>query len=77
MNVFEGPYIIIKLLDHSAYELRNEIGKLRGEFNQKHLRLYQEADDETQINKWSEVVTADARTNHRSKKKRKSLRRKH
>ena len=23
MHVFEGPYIIIKLLDHSAYELRD------------------------------------------------------
>jgi len=37
------------LLDHSAYELREESGKLRGEFNKRHLRLYQEADDETQI----------------------------
>ena len=49
MHVFEGPYIITKLLDHSAYELKDESGKLRGEFNKKQLRLYQEADDETQI----------------------------
>jgi len=49
MHVFEGPHIITKLLDHSAYELRDERGKLRGEFNKKQLRLYQEIDDETQI----------------------------
>jgi hypothetical protein len=51
MHVFEGPYVITRLLDHSAYELRDESGKLRGEFNKKHLRRYQEADDETQIQK--------------------------
>jgi hypothetical protein len=51
MHVFEGPYIITKLLDHSAYELRDESGKLRGEFNKKQLRLYREAGDETQIQK--------------------------
>jgi len=51
MHVFEGPYIITKLLDHSAYDLRDESGKLRGEFNKKQLRLFQEADDETQIQK--------------------------
>jgi hypothetical protein len=51
MHVFEGPYIITKLLDHSAYELRDDSGKLRGEFNRKQLRLYQEADDETQMQK--------------------------
>jgi len=51
MHVFEGPYKIAKLLDHSAYELRDERGKLRGEFNKKQLRPYQEADDETQIQK--------------------------
>jgi hypothetical protein len=50
MHVFEGPYIITKLLDHSAYELRDENGKLRGEFNKKQLRIYRE-DDETQIHK--------------------------
>jgi hypothetical protein len=49
VHVFEGPYIITKLLDHSAYELRDESDKLRGEFNKKQLRPYQEPDDETQI----------------------------
>jgi hypothetical protein len=51
MHVFEGLYIITKLLDHSAYELRDVSGRLRGMFNQKQLRLYQEADDEAQIHK--------------------------
>ena len=51
MHVFEGPYIITMLLDHSAYEMRDERGKLRGEFNKKQLRQYQEADGETQIQK--------------------------
>ena len=51
MHVFKGPYIITKLLDHSAYKLRDESGKLWGEFNKKQLGLYQEADNETQIQK--------------------------
>jgi len=51
MHVFEGPYIITKLQDHSAYELRDESGKLRGEFNRKQLRQYQEPDNETQTQK--------------------------
>jgi hypothetical protein len=46
LRMFEGPYIITRLLDHSAYELRDGNGKLRGEINKKQLRLYQEADDE-------------------------------
>ena len=49
MHVFEGPYIITKLLDYSACELRDESGKLRGEFNKKQLRRYREAEAETQI----------------------------
>jgi hypothetical protein len=36
---------------YSAYELRDESGKLRGEFNKKQLRMYQKDDDETQIYK--------------------------
>jgi hypothetical protein len=51
MYVFEGPYIVARILDHSAYELRDESGRLRGEFNKKQLRRYQEADNETQIQK--------------------------
>ena len=51
MHVFEGPYKIAKLLNHSAHKLRDERSKLRGEFNKMQLRPYQEADDETQIYK--------------------------
>jgi len=38
-------------LDHSAYELRDESGKLRGEFNKKQLRLHQEDDNKAQTHK--------------------------
>jgi hypothetical protein len=51
MHIFEEPYVITKLLDHSAYELRDESGKIRGEFNKRQLRQYQEADGETQIHR--------------------------
>ena len=71
MHFFEGPYVITRLLDHSAYELRDENGKLQGEFNKKQLWLYQEADGETQIQKWDEVVTTDVRTNRRLNDKKK------
>ena len=30
--------MISKVLDHSAYELRDEQGKVRGEFNKKQLK---------------------------------------
>jgi hypothetical protein len=76
MHVFQGPYTITKLLDHLAYELRDERGKLRGGFNKKQLRQYREADDETQNNKQiciceAEGVAADARMNERAKDKNK------
>jgi hypothetical protein len=51
MHVFEGPYIITKLLDYSAYELRGVNGKLWGEFNKKQLREYQEPDVDTPTHK--------------------------
>ena len=73
MHVFEGPYVITKLLGHSAYELRDESGKLRGEFNKKQLQQYQEAEAETQIQEWGEVVTTDAKTNHKLKQESKPL----
>jgi len=77
MHVCGGPYIITKLLDHSAYELRDESGKLHGRVQQKQLRLCQKADDEIQIHKCDDVVTTDARTNHRLKDKKKKMRRNH
>jgi len=40
LHLFQGPYRISKVLDHSAYELRDEQGKKRGEFNKKQLKRY-------------------------------------
>jgi hypothetical protein len=40
MDIFEGPFIISKVLDHSSYELKDEKGKIRGEFNKKQLKKY-------------------------------------
>jgi hypothetical protein len=69
IHVFEGPYIITKLLDYLAYEMRDEIGKLRGEFNKDQLQMCGEADDETHIHKEVEIITTDVRTNQRLKDK--------
>jgi len=38
MYIFEGPFFVSKNLDHSAYELKDEWGKVRGEFNKKQLK---------------------------------------
>jgi hypothetical protein len=37
MYLFEGPFLISKILDYSAYELKDERGKVRGEFNKRQL----------------------------------------
>jgi hypothetical protein len=42
MYLFEGPFLISKVLDHSAYELKDERGKVRGEFNKRQLKQYRE-----------------------------------
>jgi hypothetical protein len=42
MHIFEGPFLIGRILDHSAYELKDECGKIRGEFNKKQLKQYKE-----------------------------------
>jgi hypothetical protein len=42
MYIYEGPFRISKVLDHSAYELKDECGKLRGEFNKRQLKPYRE-----------------------------------
>jgi hypothetical protein len=39
---FQGPYVISKVLGHSAYELRDDQGKVRGEFNKKQLKQYKQ-----------------------------------
>jgi hypothetical protein len=40
--LFKGPYWISKILGHSAYEFKDEQGKIRGGFNKKQLRRYKE-----------------------------------
>ena len=42
LHLFQGPYVISKDLGHSAYELKDEHGKIRGEFNKKQLKQYNE-----------------------------------
>jgi hypothetical protein len=42
MYIYEGPFWISKILDHSAYELKDECGKVRGEFNKRQLKPYRE-----------------------------------
>jgi hypothetical protein len=42
LQLFQGPYWISKILGHSAYELKDEQGKIRGEFNKKQLKQYKE-----------------------------------
>jgi hypothetical protein len=42
MHLIQGPYWISKILGHSAYELKDVQGKIRGEFNKKQLRKYKE-----------------------------------
>jgi hypothetical protein len=40
MHMYQGPYIINKVLPHSSYELVDSKDKLRGEFNKTQLKLY-------------------------------------
>jgi hypothetical protein len=42
LHLFQGPYRISKVLGHSADELRDEQGKVLGEFNKKQLKQYKE-----------------------------------
>ena len=51
--LFEGPYEITRVLEHSAYEVRDAKGKLRGERNKKQLKKYKE-DTEVTIVKESQ-----------------------
>jgi hypothetical protein len=40
MHIYEGPCLVSNILDHSTYELKDEWGKLRGEFIKKQLQQY-------------------------------------
>jgi hypothetical protein len=41
----QGPYIFNKILPHSAYEIVDNRGKLRGEFNKRQLKPYRTQND--------------------------------
>jgi hypothetical protein len=42
MYLYEGPFLINKILEHSAYEVRDVNGKVRGVFSKTQLKLYRE-----------------------------------
>jgi len=42
LQAFTGPFLVSKILDHSAYELNDKWGKICGEFNKKQLKPYEE-----------------------------------
>ena len=45
MHLYEGPYTINKILPNSAYELVDDKGKVKGEFNKKQLKPYRTKSD--------------------------------
>jgi hypothetical protein len=46
VHVYEGPYFVSKALNHSAYEVKDEKGKVRGEFNKKQVKPYRGGEEE-------------------------------
>jgi hypothetical protein len=42
---YEGPYLITKVIHPSTYELADEKGKIRGQFNKRSLKPYRVAAD--------------------------------
>jgi hypothetical protein len=42
MDVYEGPFLISKHVGHETYQIRDERGKVRGEFNKRQLKPYKE-----------------------------------
>lgn len=42
MYLYDGPFIISKVLNHSAFEIQDDSGTVRGEFNLKQLKPYRE-----------------------------------
>ena len=49
MYLFEGPFWVSKILDHSAYDLKDECGRIRGEFNKKQLKQYNEEEGNGEV----------------------------
>jgi hypothetical protein len=62
MYIYEGPFLISKILDHSAYEIKDERGKVRGEFNKKQLKPYrEEKQDESEEKRTTAAIKTDTR----------------
>jgi hypothetical protein len=47
--IYEGPYIISKLISPSIYELSEVTGKIRGIFNKSHMKPYLSANPEDRV----------------------------
>jgi hypothetical protein len=45
MHLYQGPYLINRVLPYSAYELVDDKGRLRGEFNKRQLKPYRTEND--------------------------------
>jgi hypothetical protein len=43
LHPYEGPYLIAKIIPPSTFELADEKGRIRGQFNKKLLKAYREA----------------------------------
>jgi hypothetical protein len=43
LHPYEGPYVITKIIPPSTFELADEKGRIRGQFNKKLMKAYREA----------------------------------
>jgi hypothetical protein len=43
LHPYQGPYLIAKIIPPSTFELADEKGHIRGQFNKKLLKAYREA----------------------------------
>jgi hypothetical protein len=57
MYFYEGLFWINKILDHSAYELKDEWDKVRGEFNKRQLKPYREEREDQEREERLRTVT--------------------
>jgi hypothetical protein len=48
-RVYEGPYLVKKLISNAIFELCDAGGKIRGTFNLKHLKPYRSAEKEEEV----------------------------
>ena len=49
IHLYEGPYMISRVIPPCTYELSTASGKVRGEFNKKSLKLYLEEETSDMI----------------------------